>query len=248
MSIFNAFAKKEDLINAVSDAVLVRTNENGEIEYYIDNGSNDLKTRFDSEVKQSQNYRRRAQEAESKLKEQEQEIARLTASNEEFVKLNPEKQRETISNLINENGTLKAKKAELEKQLEPLRLKISDFEKKETRQKIEVELNNVAAELGIRAEAMRDVRLRANQLTINDVGLVSTPDGTLVKDFLKSELEQSPHWLPPSNGGGSNPGTFGGKVNDNAIYEQAKAKGDLDAMIGAAKPFCGLTHGNVASE
>ncbi len=243
MSIYDIFPTREALIEELTKSIQTKTNDEGEETFFIENALGDLKAKFDSEVKQSQSYRHRAQEAENKIKEIEREISRLTMTNEELSKLNPEKQREQIMDLTKQIGSLKADKEELEKSIVPLNERIHGYEKKETQRTIESELRNTAVELGIRSEAMRDVLLRSSGLTIGETGLVQTPDGVMLRDYLKSELENSPHWLPPSKGGGSSPGNSAAKLDNEALYEQAKAKGDFATMIGTAKTFEGLTLG-----
>lgn len=249
MSIFNVFSSKEELLQAIESAIQTKPNdEDGQEVYFLANENSEIQAKLDAEIRQSQSYRRRAQESESKIKEYEREIARLNSTNEELSKLNPEKQREQIVELTKQIGSLKADKDELEKTIAPLNEKILGFERKETRRTIESELRNAASELGIRPEAMRDVLLRAPNLTIGETGVVQTQDGVMVRDYLKSELSESPHWLPTSQGGGSSPGTGAGKLDNIALYEQAKAKKDFAGMIATAKPYEGVQLGGTESK
>ncbi len=224
-----SFGSVDELLAAVK-AEISEVDTDGVKTFAIENDG-EIQSKLSNEIKQSQNYRKRAQEAEAKLSEIEQEKARLAAENEELNKLNPEKLRDTIQGLVKELGTVKADKAALEQQFEPLKTKVSDYEKRDIVNRIEKELVDTATELGVRPEAMRDIRLRASQFIVNDLGLVTTSDGTMVKDYLKTELNESPHWLPTSVGGGSNPGGISGNLDNKALFEQAKKSGNIGDML-----------------
>lgn len=220
------FATREELLSAIEKEIKEESDDSGAVSYTVDGG-------LGSEISQSKRYRQRAQDAENELSELKTQLGRIQAEKEEFERLNPEKQQETIKNLVKELGTVKADKAALEKTLEPLKNQVETYQRNETRQKIEQSLTDVANQLGIRPEAIRDVKRLANALKFDaETGTVSTVDGeTPVDAFLKSELAASPHWLPTSVGGGSSPGIGNGKLDERALYEKAKKDGNVGEML-----------------
>ena len=226
MAIFGKrFSTKDELLKAFEAEIKEETDDSGGVSYTLDGG-------MGNEIAQSKRYRQRAQDAENELSELKTQLAQDQAEKEEFERLNPEKQQETIKNLIKEVSTLKTEKASLEKSVEPLKNQVEAYQRNETRQKIEQSLTDVAASLGIRPEAMRDVKRLANTLKLDaETGKVFADENTPVDVFLKSELAASPHWLPTSVGGGSSPGIGNGKLDERALYEQAKKDGNVGEML-----------------
>lgn len=220
------FATRAELLSAIEKEIKEESDDSGAVSYTVDGG-------LGSEISQSKRYRQRAQDAENELSELKTQLGRIQAEKEEFERLNPEKQQETIKNLVKELGTVKADKAALEKTLEPLKNQVETYQRNETRQKIEQSLTDVANQLGIRPEAIRDVKRLANALKFDpETGEVRTVDGsTPVDAFLKSELAASPHWLPTSVGGGSSPGTGPQTLSKQMLFEQAKKAGNVSEMI-----------------
>lgn len=257
MGIFDQFASKEELLKAVESAIQSQTvkaeGENGapgkETEvFFLANESqglaDELKTKYDTEVKNAQSLRKRAQTAEAQVAELKQENARLVATNEEFSKYNPEKQRDEINRLLAEVGQLKADNKGLSEQSDKLHKTIAEFQTKENDRIIEKALVDEATKLGVRPEAMRDVMFRRSMLEVSDIGTVQTKeDGVPIADFLKSEFDASPLWHPQSQGGGSNPGTGNGRPDSTTLYQEAKSKGDIQGMLANAPEFNGATFG-----
>ena len=257
MGIFDKFASRDELLKAVEAAIQTQTEkragEDGAPEtevdvYFLANdaqaAADDFKAKYDAEVKNAQNMRKRAQTAETSLAELKQENARLAATLEEFSKLNPEKQRDEIHRLMEEIGKLKADNKALNDQVEPLTHVIADYKAKENDRIIEKALVDEATKLGVRPEAMRDVMFRKSMLEVNDIGTVQTKgEGTPIAEFLKSEFDASPLWHPQSQGGGSNPGTAPGKVDSAALFQQAKQNKDVSGMLANAPEFKGMTLG-----
>ena len=257
MGIFDKFASRDELLKAVEAAIqsekVTQEGEDGapgkETEvFFLSNEAqslaDELKTKYDAEVKNAQNMRKRAQTAETQIAELKQENARLLATNEEFTKYNPEKQRNEINRLLEEVGNLKADNKGLVEQSEKLNKVIAEFRTKENDRIIEKALIDEATKLGIRAEAMRDVMYRRSMLEVSDIGTVQTKgDGIPVADFLKSEFDASPLWHPVSQGGGSNPGNSNGKIDNTVLFQQAREKGDVGAMLANAPEFKGVTLG-----
>ena len=221
------FGSREELIKAL-DAEIEVSEENGGTVYSIDGG-------IGREAAQSQGYRQRAQKAEKERDQAVLELSRVTAEMEEVEKLNPHGQKEVISGLTKEIAALKVENKKLTEEREPLRTKLGDYEKRETTRTIERALEEAATEIGVRKEALRDVRRLASLLKVDsETGEVSTTDGNVpVRDFVQSEFTASPHWSPTSTGGGSNPGTApGGKIDTKILREQARKEGDIEAMLG----------------
>ena len=256
MGIFDQFQSREDLLKAVESAIQSKTvkpegDDSGAEKdvFFIADESQaalaELKTKFETAVKDNQNYRKRAQTAETRVTELEKENARLAATNEEFSKYNPEKQREEINRLLEEIGQIKADNRALSEQVAPLNHVIADYKAKENERIIDKALIDEAAKLGVRPEAMRDVMFRRSLLEVSDIGTVQTKEGGVpVGDFMKTEFEASPLWHPQSQGGGSNPGTSGGSPSPEALYQQAKEKRDIGGMFTNAPEFKGVTFGS----
>lgn len=257
MGIFDQFSTKEELLKAVEAAIQSQTitteGENGapgkETEvFFLSNEAqglaDELKSKYDTEVKNAQSLRKRAQTAEAKVAELQQENARLVATNEEFSKYNPEKQRDEINRLLAEVGQLKADNKGLTDQSAKLHKTIAEFQTKENDRIIDKALVDEATKLGVRPEAMRDVMFRRSMLEVSDIGTVQTKgEGVPIADFLKAEFDASPLWHPQSQGGGSNPGTGGGRPDAATLYAEAKQKGDIGGMIANAPEFNGQTLG-----
>lgn len=253
MGIFDRFNSREDLLKAVESAIVSQTvpgQEEGtttEVFTLSDdsvNAYNDLKQKFETAVKDNQNYRKRAQTAESKVSELEKEHSRLQSVIEEYSQYNPDKQREEINRLLKENGQLKSDNEGLLGQVKPLTDIIADYKAKENNRIIDQALIEEATKLGVRPEAMRDVMYRRSMLEVSDIGTVQTKgDGVGIAEFMKSEFEASPLWHPVSQGGGSNPGTGTGNLSSEALYDQAKKNGDLAGMFANAPEFTGYTLG-----
>lgn len=258
MGIFDKFASKDELLKAVEAAVksekVTQEGENGapgqerEV-FFLTNEAqglaDELKTKYDAEVKNAQNMRKRAQTAETQIAELKQENARLQATNEEFSRYNPEKQRDEINRLLAETGQLKADNKALTEQRAQLDKIISDYKTKENDRIIEKALVDEAAKLGIRPEAMRDVMYRRSMLEVSDIGTVQTKEeGTPIADFLKSEFDASPLWHPQSQGGGSNPGSSSVKADSATLFQQARENKDISGMLANAPEFKGATLGN----
>lgn len=250
MGIFDRFNSREELLSAINSAIseTIESNEQGEEQKYYSLSDDsqavlaELKSKFESAVKDNQNYRKRAQTAESKVSELEQENSRLKATNEEFSKYNPEKQRDEINRLLAEVGQLKADNKGLNEQIDPLNKIIADYKSKEQERLIDKALIEEATKLGVRPEAMRDVMYRRSKLEVSDIGTIQTKgDGIGIAEFMKSEFDASPLWHPQSQGGGSNPGNGNGTLSSEALYEQAKQNGDIDAMFANAPEFSGLS-------
>lgn len=220
------FLSREELVAAVEAEIKEETDDAGGTVFTLDGG-------MSGEINQSKRYRQRAQEAENKAAELETQLQRVQAEKEEIEKLNPEEQQKAIQKLASELGTLKADKAALEKTLEPLKNQVQAYQQNETRQKIEQSLTEVANQLGIRSEAIRDVKRLASALKLDpDTGDVFTADGnTPVDAFLKSELSASPHWLPTSVGGGSSPGVGPATMDGKLLFEQAKQSKNILEMV-----------------
>ena len=256
MGIFDQFQSREDLLKAVESAIQTKTvkpeGDGGGAErdvFFIADESQsalaELKAKFETAVKDNQNYRKRAQTAESSLAELKQENARLAATLEEHSKFDPEKQRDKINSLLDEIGKLKADNKALSDQVDPLNRVIADYKAKENERIIDKALIDEAAKLGVRPEAMRDVMFRRSLLEVSDIGTVQTKEGGVpVSDFMKTEFEASPLWHPQSQGGGSNPGTSGGSPSPEALYQQAKEKRDIGGMFTNAPEFKGVTFGS----
>ncbi|MDO4558530.1 MAG: hypothetical protein Q4C47_06165, partial [Planctomycetia bacterium] len=76
------------------------------------------------------------------------------------------------------------------------------------------------------------VLLYADRMRVNDAGLTVTKDGDIpATEYVRDLLRQSPHWVPVSQGGGSNPGHGTVSADRKTLSEQAKKEGNFSDMI-----------------
>lgn len=249
MDIFDKFRSREELLRAVESAIESEkvppgegTDAGGEpVEYFYlraGDGGPRQRPQYSAELRGA---RQRLSECEARVRELAQENARLAATNEEFSKYNPEKQRDEINRLLEEVGRLKADNKGLNEQIAPLTQLIADYKQKEDDRTIEKAIIDEAAKLGVRPEAMRDVMFRRSLLTVSDLGTVQTKaDGIGIAEFMKAEYDASPLWHPLSQGGGSSPGA-GGSVPSGERYREAVRNNDFEGMIANAPEFKGVT-------
>lgn len=246
MSIYEKFESKEALLEAVGEQIRRgQEEETGKEVFFLEREDGDgelgeIQRRLETETAASSDYEKRWRESETALAELKAENARLTATNEEFSKYNPEKQRDEINRLLGEIGRLKADNKGLTDKIAPLNEMIAEYTRKEDERTIEKALREEAAKLGVRPEAMRDVMFRRSMLKVSDLGTVQTEDGVGVAEFLKSEFEASPLWHPLSENGGSRPGT-GGRASNEELYREAVKNGDFEGMLTHAPEFKGVT-------
>ena len=244
MGLFDRYDTRDGLLEAVAELVKSeRDEESGKEEFYLEPDPESgvmMSEQLETERAMAEEYEKRWKESESVLKEVRNENARLLATNEEFSKFNPEKQRDEINRLLEEVGRLKADNRELTGMIEPLNQVIADYKSKEDERLIEKALIDEAAKLGVRPEAMRDVMFRRSMLCVSDLGTVQTQDGVNVAEFMKSEFDASPLWHPLSAGGGSQPGKSG-NTPSGELYREAVEKRDFEGMIQNAPEFKGVT-------
>lgn len=254
MSVFGKFNTREELMKALEAAIQTEKvkpeGEDGkETEvFFLPNdalgAADEIKAKYEAEIKNAQNLRKRAQTAETQVAALQQENARLVATNEEFSKYNPEKQRDEINRLLAEVGQLKADNKGLAEKIDPLNKVIANYKHQENERIIDKALIDEATKLGVRPEAMRDVMFRRSMLEVSETGTVQTKgDGVGVAEFLKAEFDASPLWHPQSQGGGSSPGTGSGGMSSEALYQKAKADNDVAGMLQNAPEFKGVTLG-----
>lgn len=184
-------------------------------------------------AEESKKYRTRAQSAEEKTRELETQLNEKQAQLQELLNLKPEELRAQLEEAAREKGSLKNKIDELSKALEPLKAENAAFKARENEVKIVDALRRAAAELGVRAEATRDVeRLKALFAVSSENGDILDANGRDVKTVVAAELKESPHWLPQSTGGGSTGGgKTGGASSQSSAYNEAREKGDVAKMI-----------------
>lgn len=186
-------------------------------------------------AKESQKYRTRAQTAEKTARDLESQLNETKAQLQELLNLKPEELRGQLEESARERGKLKNQLDELTKALEPLKAENEAFKAREAEAKIVDALRQAAAELGVRAEATRDVeRLKALFAVSSESGEILDASGRDVKAVVAAELKESPHWLPQSTGGGSTGGGAAGAPNTlEGRYNDAKARGDVAGMLAA---------------
>lgn len=243
MSIFAKFATKEELLEAVSQAIKSDKGEDGTETFYIEDETGkrltEIEKKFEEEVKNAKYQRSRAQKAEEKVSELTTANARLEATNQEFSQYNPEKQREEIARLLSEIGVLKADNKALTDKIQPLNNVIAEYRARENAAIIDEALRSEATRLGVRPEAIRDVLYRRSMLEVSDVGTVQTKDGVPIQEFMEEEYKNSPLWHPLSAGGGSSPGTSSVQTDSATRYAQAKATNNVIEMLKNAPEFHG---------
>jgi hypothetical protein len=247
MGLFDKYETRESLLEAVDQSIRTLPGEGNTLFYQLEPEElpegelDELRERLERERRTTAEYESRWKESETALKGVREENARLAATNEEFSKYNPEKQRDEINRLLEEVGRLKADNKGLCDQIAPLNQVIADYKRKEDDRTIEKALVDEAAKLGVRPEAMRDVLFRRSMLTVSDIGTVQTKEeGVGIAEFMKSEFDASPLWHPQSQGGGSTSGVAT-KTTSGELYREAMKNKDFEAMMLNAPEFKGVT-------
>lgn len=184
-------------------------------------------------IAESAKYRKRAQEAEAKTRELEAALGDVRAQLQEVLNMKPEELRGQLEEAAREKGRLKNQLEELTKTLEPLKAENASYKARENESKIVEALRQAAAELGVRAEAKRDVeRLKTLFAVSEESGDILDANGRDVKSVVADELKLSPHWAPQSTGGGSTgSGSTGGAPSQSTAYDEARKRGDVAKMI-----------------
>lgn len=236
-TIFEPFDSKDELIAYITESV-----KEGDDGKFLLAEAIDKHNQYRSEIEQSKKYRSRAQDAE---KERDDAKANFEAAIKERVLLEDKlKQYATLEGTseelqkrykeaIDRESDLK-KELELAKEtLLPIQNEVETLRMNENRRVIQTALRDEAVKAKVRPEAYEDVDSLIGDFEIDPVDktIRSKKDGFRVADYLANVLEKRKHWLIPSRGTGSDSGTGASGGSREAMYAQAKANGDLDAMV-----------------
>jgi signal recognition particle subunit SEC65 len=232
---FEKYKSKEDLIKAITGKI-----KEAEGQFYLEPPENvskatEIQELLDKEIEKSKGYRKRSQEAEAKVAELEQTVEKQKTQFDEVNKLNPQELQERLKTYATEKADLMTRVKELTSKLDPITQELNGYKQRETTSKIRELLTAEAKKQGIRQEALRDVARLSSRFKIDADGQLISEDNKSCSEVIAAEKAVSPHWLPPSIGGGSNPGLSNQNVRLGA-YNAAKEKGDLAAMIANAPP------------
>ncbi len=218
------YETREKLMEAVENAIV--QNENGQ--YSLSLPSNNENS-FSEEVAQ---LRKSNAHHEQLIKELKQKTATQKQTITELSRLNPSELQEKLKQFAQEKAEWSIARESLEKEMEPLKAELTAFREKERQDLIRQALHTAAVHQGIRPEAIRDVERLAVLLSINDDGIIETSEGLTVEKLVEKEKALSPHWIPVSQGGGSQ--TVTSNMNDigkEARFEAARQKKDFTGMI-----------------
>lgn len=240
-SIFDLYETREELLDTIESAI-----QETEDHQFLLAPAVDKSEKYSQEIEQSQKYRHRAQEAEAKIDEYEKTISVLKEQVKQHQEMagHSEELQARIQDKIEENSRLVMENKDLRTKLEPLQTEIQGYKARETQRRIQSELTSAAKKLKIVPTAMRDVARMEPEFYIDEVdNLVKTrKEGMTPEQRLEIELSQSPHWLPPSEGGGSNPGNVATNNSREAQFQKARDAGNILEMVRTAPTASGTTH------
>lgn len=237
-SIFDAYESREELLAQIEAEI-----QETEDQHFVLGPAVDKSNKYAQEIESSKTYRHRAQEAEDKLDGFEKQIAMLTEQVKQHQEMagHSEELQSRIQEKIEENSRLLTENKDLRLQLEPLQKENTEYKTRETQRRIQSELKSAATKLKIVPSAMRDVARMEPEFYIDEVdNIVKTKkDGYSPEQRLEMELSNSPHWMPQSEGGGSNPGNVVTSNSREAVFAKAKESGNILSMIRSAPVVSG---------
>ena len=226
--IFNAYASREELAEALDAAIEQTTDESGKSVFRLQNRAADeyLAQRDAAEQKAASEIRRR-EELEKKLHALVDERAEVDAELERLRAdaVEPGELRAAIRRYADQASASRARAAALEAEIKPLREENAAYKERETRAAIEAQLVDAARKLNCCETALRDVKRLASAFKLNDDGVAQTQDMRSVEETLKEELALSPHWLNRSQGAAASAGSADANANANRERFQRALEG-----------------------
>ena len=234
MGIFDKFASKEELIKALESEIEEMDDADGTAYYRLaDRGT--IRSKYNEEVDNARKQRNLKQEAQAKydslLKERERDLVEL----EELRKFKPDDMKANLQRYIDQSAESASRIRALEEQLAPLKKENEAYKKREQRAVIETALVEAAHKMNCVESAMRDVKRLAPMFHLSENGVPLSEDGKTVSEVVKSEIEQSPHWLKRSQGGGSASGYgVSSKGYSQSKFQEALKSNDFAAILANA--------------
>lgn len=224
MSIYDRFKTKEELLAEIDSAI----KQDGE-EYVLDADNwqgkyDELKSRFDTEKNQHIKTRTGAKDAEKRLRELETALSAKETLVAELEKRtqDPETSKRASEYAI-QIATLQKQVDDAGKELPELRDKVAKYEADAMEARVQTTLRETCKKLGIWDCAVSDILYRTRDFEFDDIGeLVTRNSREPVSMVLAREMKEKPNWLPPSQGGNSNPGA--NLKNDPAAQKAAAEK------------------------
>ncbi len=211
MNLFDEFTDRSELLRAIESEIIEAPNADGVTAYRIANREADaLKAKCEAANRAAAREEKKRRELELKL----DETLRKNAENDltlERLRAESGKSRDTddaLRRYVDLTNAARARAAQLEAEIIPLREENARYKERETRREIERQLVEAAKKMDCCESALRDVRRLAPQFALNDDGLAVTEDSKLVAEVLAEEIALSPHWLNRSQGGMANPGAL----------------------------------------
>lgn len=235
MGIYDSFNSKEELLAAVDKIIEEESTDDGKATFRIVNTEAEtLRAKWQAEIENAKKQRAEKQRLGAELNALQGEYNSQKEAFEQLRALKPDEMKAKLDSYLLEVGGYKKTIAEYESEIVPLRERIGQYEARERRDKIESELVACAKRLDVADAALRDVRRLAPMFKIREDGIVCDSDGRLVAEVLEAELQESPHWLKRSQGAGAGAATPTGPKNRESLYADAKARGDMAAMLAFA--------------
>ena len=203
MNIYDQYKTREELLDALDSQIVAQRNSDGETTFSLrDSQLQKLRAQVQDALRRRDDAEARREEIEKKLEETtrrrqevDEQIAQLRAQTE-----SPNDMRDALRRYMEQDAVSRAKIAELEARIKPLKDENDAFRARETTRTIERQLVDAAKKLNCCSTAMRDVKRLAPMFHLNEAGIALTDENKLVAEVLQEELEQSPHWLDRSQG------------------------------------------------
>ncbi|MDO5309968.1 MAG: hypothetical protein Q4G03_10830 [Planctomycetia bacterium] len=141
-----------------------------------------------------------------------------------------EKVRDALKRYAQQEANARARIADLEAQIKPLREQNDAYKARETTREIERQLVDAAQKLNCCPSALRDVKRLAPLFKLNDAGVAVNDQNQLAYEAVQEEIALSPHWLNRSQGANASSGGHDAYTAQER-YQEALRGGDFYAVI-----------------
>lgn len=224
MKLAGSFKTKEELFQTLEEAI----SQDEQSRFYL-HELREEQNRLAQTLADAQRSQQRAEEAEKIARELQSRLHHQPSVFEDSQRFRSHEFDEKLKQFTLDRVTFEAEKEQLKQKLEGLHQENEQYRRADQRRTICQSLREAAKRVGIRSEALRDVERLADQFQLHEDGTIRNANGADIDTILKEEKTLSPHWLPPSQGGGSRSGDV--QVFSTSSYSQAKRSGDIETMI-----------------
>ncbi|MBQ9873734.1 MAG: hypothetical protein IJM30_04670 [Thermoguttaceae bacterium] len=233
--IYDGLPSREELLRALETRIERTTGSDGRELYRLrDREGDELRAKIEAATQTAAAETERRRDLQSRLdaanKERESYLVELEKLRAEAA--SPSDARAELRKYVERATASQAKIVALEAELKPLREEVQSHRERETRAKIEAQIDDAARKLRCRETALRDARRLAPMFRLNEAGIATTDDSRLVSEVLREEIERCPHWLEPSQGADASAGRIdAGRLDRDALFRQALESGDFAEAI-----------------